>query len=204
MCVVSADGEDSALRYKTMWRIRFASAVIVLASLLSQPAVAASRDPEAGMPGRDTYVLAGGDVIDVRVYDEDELSLVLSVPAQGTVAYAFVGDFELAGKTVSAVREELYQRLLGDYLLEPRVSVTVVAYRDVFIYGEVAKPGSYSWQPGLTVRKALTLAGGLRERASTSKWYLVPEGGSESDRRRVTEDDPVNPGDSLTVDQSFF
>jgi polysaccharide export outer membrane protein len=54
------------------------------------------------------------------------------------------------------------------------------------------------------VRKVITLAGGLKERASGSKWYLVPEDGSEADRRRVNEDDPVGAGDTLTIEQSFF
>jgi polysaccharide biosynthesis/export protein VpsN len=172
--------------------------------LLLLPALASAQNNTARATVQSDYVLRGGDIIDVRVYDEEDLSVVLSVPSDGTVAYAFVGEFELAGKSVNAVRQEIHQRLTGDYLLRPRVSVTVLGYRDVYIYGEVARPGSYSWQPGLTVRKALTLAGGLRERASASKWFLVPESGGEKDRRKVAEDDPVSPGDSLTVEQSFF
>ena len=45
---------------------------------------------------------------------------------------------------------------------------------------------------------------GLIERASKSKWYLVPDGGSENERRKVSEDDLVNPGDTLIIDESFF
>jgi protein involved in polysaccharide export with SLBB domain len=152
----------------------------------------------------DSYVLAAGDVIEVRVYDEADLSMMLSVPTNGSVEYAFVGEFRLLGKTVRSVQKEIHERLLGDYLLQPRVSVSVAAYRDFYVYGEVARPGSFPWQPGLTVRKVLTLAGGLKERASGSKWYLVPEGGNESDRRKVMEDDIVNPGDTITFEQSFF
>lgn len=153
---------------------------------------------------RAQYRLATGDVIYVRVYDEDDLSMRLSVPAEGRVDYAFVGSFELAGKSVEQVQEEITQRLLGDYLINPQVSVSIVEFRDFFVQGEVTKTGGIPWQPGLTVRTAITLAGGLRERASRSKWYLIPEGGSEDDRRRVTEDDPIQPGDTLIVEQSFF
>lgn len=150
------------------------------------------------------YRLAPGDVIEVRVYGEDDLSMRLSVPTDGSVDYAFVGRFDLAGKTLSAVEQEIHDRLEGDYLVQPRVSVSVVSYRDVYVYGEVARPGGYAWEPGLTVRKVITLAGGLRERASGRKWFLVPEGGTEDDRRRVDEDVPVNPGDTLTIGESFF
>jgi protein involved in polysaccharide export with SLBB domain len=140
----------------------------------------------------------------VRVYGEVDLTMRLAVPGIGMVRYAFVGDFELTGKTVDQVEQEVHQRLLGDYLVDPQVSVSIAEFRDFFIQGAVAKTGGIPWQPGLTVRTAITLAGGLRERASKSKWYLVPEGGSESDRRRVSEDDPVSPGDTLIVDESFF
>lgn len=185
-------------------RPRFALLCLINTLLLMLPVAAAARDAAAQSPGQGDYVLAAGDVIEVRVYDEDELSTVLSVPTEGAVSYAFVGEFKLAGNSVNAVQQEIYQRLLGDYLMQPRVSVTVLSYRDFYISGEVAKPGAYPWQPGLTVRKALTLAGGLRERASTSKWFLVHEGGGENDRRKVAQDDPINPGDSLSIDQSFF
>ena len=156
------------------------------------------------LPGQGDYRLAPGDVIEVRVYGEDDLSMELAVPARGTVEYAFVGEIELAGKTVREVQQGIYDRLLGDYLVEPRVSVSMAGYRNVYVYGEVNQPGSYSWEPGLTVRKLITLAGGLKERASGSKWYLVPEAGGQAQQRRVNEDDPVGPGDTLTIEQSFF
>lgn len=168
--------------------------------LLVIPVIVSAQDA----PGQGDYRLASGDTVQVRVYGEDDLSVTLDVPAAGTVDYAFVGAIALAGKTVRAVQQEIYDRLLGDYLVDPKVSVSVAKYRDFYVYGEVARPGGYAWEPGLTVRKVITLAGGLKERASGSKWYLVPEGGSEDERRRVSEDDAVGPGDTLTIEQSFF
>ncbi len=150
------------------------------------------------------YVLATGDVVEIRVYGESDLSMKLSIPASGMVEYSFVGDVQLADKTVNQVEEELYQLLLGDYLLEPRVSVSISGYRNIYVYGSVNRSGSFAWQPGLTVRKAITLAGGLRERASGSKWYLVAEGAKESERRKVNQDSLVQPGESLTIEESFF
>jgi len=173
-------------------------AIFIVALLL--PSLACTQD----LPAQGDYVLAAGDTVEVRVYGEDDLSMQLDVPARGTVDYAFVGPIELPGKTVRGVQQELHDRLLGDYLVDPKISVSIVRYRNFYVYGEVARPGGYAWEPGLTVRKVITLAGGLKERASGSKWYLVPEGGSEDDRRRVDEDDPVGPGDTVTIEQSFF
>jgi polysaccharide export outer membrane protein len=168
--------------------------------LLLLPLAAAAQD----VAGQGDYTLAAGDTVQIRVYGEDDLSVQLDVPASGKVDYAFVGEFELAGKTVRALQQEIYQRLLGDFLVDPKVSVSVARYRNFYVYGEVARPGGYAWEPGLTVRKVITLAGGLKERASGSKWYLVPEGGSAADQRKVSEDDAVGPGDTLTIEQSFF
>ncbi len=181
--------------YNPRMMIRF-----VLFFVLLWPLLASAQD----LPGQGSYRLAPGDTVQVRVYGEDDLSLRLDVPASGRVDYAFVGELELAGKTVNDVQKEIYQRLLGDYLVDPRVSVSVAKYRNFYVYGEVGRPGGYAWEPGLTVRKVITLAGGLKERASGSKWFLVPEGGTEAERRRVSEDDVVGPGDTLTIEQSFF
>lgn len=157
-----------------------------------------------GVVSHADYLLATGDTVHVRVHGEDDLTMRLAVPSDGEAHYAFVGYIQLAGKTVDDIEQEITRRLKGDYLIDPLVSVTMVEFRDFYVQGEVARTGGIAWQPGLTVRTALSLAGGLKERASRSKWYLVPEGGTESDRRRVKQDDPVNPGDTLIVDQSFF
>lgn len=173
--------------------------LFVLLALLASVSVAAQ-----DVVSQTDYRLATGDTIYVRVYDEADLTMRLAVPNDGVVRYAFVGNLQLAGKTVDQLEEEIMGRLLGDYLVNPQVSVSIVEYRAFYIQGEVGKTGGIAWQPGLTVRTAITLAGGLKERASSSKWYLVPEGGGENDRRRVSEDDIVNPGDTLIIEQSFF
>ena len=90
-----------------------------LSFLILLPLLAAAQD-EASPTG---YVLATGDVIYVRVYDEDDLSMRLTVPGDGTVRYAFVGDFKLAGRTIDQIEQEVTQRLLGDYLVNPWVLV---------------------------------------------------------------------------------
>lgn len=187
-------------RYTPCHRWRACWSVHVLLLSLVWAITGFAQDEQAGLD----YRLAAGDVIQVRVYGEDDLSMQLAIPGNGRVEYAFVGELKLSGKTVSAVQQEIHQRLLGDYLLEPRVSVSMLVYRDIYVYGEVSRPGNYAWQPGLSVRKVITLAGGLKERASGSKWYLVAEGASESERRKVAQDSPVQPGDTLTIEQSFF
>jgi len=81
----------------------------------------------------------------------------------------------------------------------------VVEYRPFFINGQVKNPGSYAFQPGMTVRKAISLAGGLTERASERAISLIAEGQRDRNQgRKVGLDIAVGPGDIITVDESFF
>ncbi len=73
-----------------------------------------------------------------------------------------------------------------------------------FVNGEVGKPGKYSYQPDLTYRMAISMAGGLKERADEDKVFVIHEG---QDKRAVQLDNldtEVRPGDMITVKQSFF
>jgi polysaccharide export outer membrane protein len=150
------------------------------------------------------YRLGPGDVINVQVFGEDDLTRELKLGEDGRINYAFVGQIRLQGMTLLEVEQEITRRLKGDYLVNPQVSVTMAAYRPFFISGEVKSPGGFPYQPGLTVSRAIALAGGLTERASDRKIFLVPEGAGEQDRRRVDLDAAVNPGDAITVEASFF
>ena len=92
-------------------------------------------------------------------------------------------------------------------MIEPRVNVSVKEYRPFFITGEVEDPGGYPYQPGLTLRKAITLAGGFTERASKNKIYVTKKGLIDSlteIRQLIKLQDPVHPDDVITIEQSFF
>lgn len=149
------------------------------------------------------YRLGSGDLIRIQVYGESDLSLDARVTETGTVAYPFLGQVQLAGRTLDEIQTQITRGLKGDYLVDPKVSVTILEYRQIYINGEVKSPGGFSFQPGLTVRKAISLAGGLTERASTSKISIISERTPNS-QRTATLNTLVNPGDIITVEQSFF
>jgi protein involved in polysaccharide export with SLBB domain len=73
--------------------------------------------------------------------------------------------------------------------------------------GEVASPGGYPFKPGLTVEKAVSLAGGFTSRASKTKFYIVSDnslGGKAEARRSATLTSRIRPGDVINIEQSFF
>lgn len=153
--------------------------------------------------GLSDYKLGAGDVIRIFVYEEPELSFEVKLSDAGTLSYPFLGELIVSGKTVSELELIIDSGLRGDYLVEPSVNVSVVEYRQFFVNGEVERPGGFAFQPGLTLRKAVALAGGFTERASRNKIYVIRDIQSE-DRTLIKLDEDVFPGDIITVEQSFF
>ena len=150
------------------------------------------------------YVLGSGDEIKISVYDEEDLTVEVRLNDAGTVAYPFLGQLRLKGKTVGQLQELIDLGLRGDYLINPRVSVSIVEYRPFFINGEVEKPGGFPFQPGLTVSRAVSLAEGFTERASKTNIILVHDGDASQEEISVSLNSPVQPGDVITVRQRFF
>lgn len=155
--------------------------------------------------GNSTYKLASGDVIRIRVFGEADLSLdEVRLNDAGTFSYPFIGDVRAKGKTAAEIEQILTQSLKGDYLVDPRVSVSVLKYREFFISGEVKAPGGYPFQPGLTLRRAVALAGGLTERASENRISIIRDQDPQRRPEPATLDTLVMPGDTITIDQGFF
>jgi protein involved in polysaccharide export with SLBB domain len=155
--------------------------------------------------GNSEYKLASGDVISINVFGEEDLSFKkLRLTDAGTFSYPFIGEVQAKGRTAAEIEQLLVSKLKGDYLVNPRVSVGVLQYRDFFISGEVLKPGGYPFQPGLTLRRAIALAGGLTERASEKKITIVHDQEPTKAPDNVGLDTPLMPGDSVTVPEGFF
>lgn len=154
--------------------------------------------------GLSEYKLGSGDKIRVQVYGEDDLTIEARLSDAGTLSFPFLGEFKVLGLTVGQLQSYITQGLLGDYLVDPKVSVTIVEYRQFFINGEVEKPGGFSFQPGLTVRKAVSLAGGFTERASKKNIFVISDDDDSNTPKRIVLGDAVRPGDIITVEQSFF
>lgn len=159
----------------------------------------------AGAEGNSQYRLASGDVIRISVFGEPDLSfeeIILS--DAGTFSYPFIGEVPANGKTASEIEEILTSKLRGEYLVDPRVSVRVLKYRQFYISGEVKQPGGYPYQPGLTLRSAAALAGGLTERASLSRLWIIREGDRSKTPVKASLDTLISPGDTITIDMGFF
>lgn len=158
---------------------------------------------QAGGDG-DRYRLGTGDQIKIQVFGEEDLSLTARVGEKGGIAYPLLGELSIAGLTVREVEDLVIRRLKGPYLVDPKVTVFIEEYRPFYVNGEVQTPGSYPFQPGLTIRKAVSLAGGFSERAAKGKIFLISDADPKRTPRKVGLEHRVRPGDIITVEQSFF
>ena len=150
------------------------------------------------------YLLGTGDMVRIQVYDEKDLYLETRVSDTGTISYPFLGELAVKGISLAKLEALITSRLKGDYLINPKVSIDMIEYRQFYVNGEIEDAGGFPYQPGLTVRKAISLAGGFKERASKDKIYIIRDDSTTSEAIKVTLDEAVRPGDIITVEQSFF
>jgi polysaccharide export outer membrane protein len=148
-----------------------------------------------------TYRLGSNDVLHIQVFGEDDLNVERKIDGDGNIHYPLLGVFPVGGKTVQEVQEELTARLQKGYIRKPKVAVYVVRHRNFYVSGEVRAAGGYPYEEGLTVHKALSMAGGWTEKAERGniKVNRVINGVTES--IEVAFDDPVLPDDFIVVPQ---
>jgi len=164
--------------------------------------------PAFGQAETDTlsrYQLGSGDVITIVVFGEEDLKREkIRLTDAGTISYPVLGELKVLRRTVGELEKIITDGLRGRYLVNPRVSVSVDQYRPYFIHGQVKSGGGYPFQPGLTVRKAVSVAGGFTDRASKEKIFVIRDNDRSVKPVKVDLDTPVLPGDIITVEESFF
>jgi polysaccharide export outer membrane protein len=115
-----------------------------------------------------------GDLVDIRVLGQDQLSAKVRVRADGNVTMPFLNDVPAAGQTPAALGSQIERRLKA-YVNAPVVTVVIEeqAPSPISVVGEVQKPGKYPLDAGMGVLDALALAGGLTEYARKDRVYVL-------------------------------
>lgn len=193
--------ERVIIGYEILNKQRFITCLIIFViCFLTKSALVFAEDKVANQK----YLLGTGDTIRIQVYDEPDLYLESRVSDTGTISYPFLGELKVQGMSLASLEALITSQLKGDYLIYPKVSIDMMEYRQFYINGEVESAGGFPYQPGLTVRKAISLAGGFKERASRDKIFIIHDGSSVGEPIKATLDTAVRPGDTITIEQSFF
>ncbi|HEX9241417.1 MAG TPA: polysaccharide biosynthesis/export family protein [Anaeromyxobacter sp.] len=138
------------------------------------------------------YAIAPGDLLVVRVWNDDALGGRARVRSDGKISLPFVDDVPAAGLAPKDLARALELRLTG-YVNGPRVTVALEEEKllSVSVVGEVAKPGIYDLLAGSGVVQAVASAGGLTPWASESRLFVLrrnPDGGPRPLRIRFTRE----------------
>jgi polysaccharide export outer membrane protein len=151
------------------------------------------------------YKLGAGDQVRLITFGVDQLSNTFAVDDAGNLSVPLVGTFSVAGLSPNDVAGILRAKLLaGAYVRNPSVSVQVVAYRPIFVLGEVTKPGQYPFQPGMTMLSAVASAGGFTYRAVEDYAKDVRSIGGHVIQGTITVNSFLAPGDVVKVYERHF
>jgi polysaccharide export outer membrane protein len=130
------------------------------------------QEPERA--GDHQYLIAAGDQLSVRVYNQDGMSARVRVRSDGQITLPFVGDVEAAGLAPATLSVKLQARL-KEFVVNPSVTVSLETPQaiEVYVVGEVARPGRYPVEPRSSLLQALAAAGGLNGFAGRDRIYVI-------------------------------
>ncbi|MGI8770898.1 MAG: polysaccharide biosynthesis/export family protein [Acidobacteriaceae bacterium] len=120
------------------------------------------------------YLLGPSDVVHVAVWKEPDLSQTAVVRPDGKISLPLVGEIALAGSSVPEAQTIVADRLRS-LLTSPQVTITVVEIhsRQVYITGEIGRPGAYPLAASMNVLQLIASAGGLTEYAHRKAIYIL-------------------------------
>ena len=159
--------------------------------------------------------LGPGDVLEVRVYREAELSGVYQVGSEGDVVFPLCQRVVVTGLTPNGASDKFRECLAAGFMRDPQVSVVVKEYnsKKVFVFGEVQKPGTFVYQDGMSIVQAVTVAGGFTRTAAQNATSVTRRVKGQEVRMKVNVQDialgkapnfTLEPGDIVFVPESLF
>jgi polysaccharide biosynthesis/export protein len=156
-----------------------ASAFALLCTVAPQSADG-DKKPAARPPGfTEEYRIGPGDKLRIEVYKDSQLSQSVQVRPDGKITLPLVGDLDATGRTPIELRDTI-AKSLKEYVTNPTVTVIVVEAlaSQVFVMGEVSRPGPVQIFGPTTIVQVLAMAGGFKEFANTKDVLVLRPNGS--------------------------
>ncbi len=167
--------------------------------------------PTTGVQPPPGYVIGARDVLSVIFWRDKDMSADVSVRPDGMISLPLINEVRAEGLTPDQLRDQVAQRA-ARYVADPTVSIVVreINSRQVFITGEVNRPGAYALMVPTSVMQLISLAGGLREYAKTKDIVIIrTEAGKQTaiqfnykdvmNRKKLTQNILLQPGDTVIV-----
>jgi len=157
-----------------------------------------------------------GDVVELHIVGEEKLPSLYTVASDGTVDLPYIKRIHVAGLEPQQIADKVRDKLIADEILtDPNVSVSVREFNSkrIEVLGEVQKPGSFALQPGMTLLRAISIAGGFNSIANKGRVTIrrKVKGGTKAAVVSVEDimankipDPMLQAGDSINVEQRVF
>jgi polysaccharide export outer membrane protein len=165
------------------------------------------------------YIIGAGDVININVWRNPEVSLSVPVRPDGKITTPLVEDLQAAGKTSTALARDV-EKALAKYIQQPVVTVIVTSFvgpyeQQIRVIGEAARPQALAYRQGMSLMDVLIAVGGITDFAAGNKAKIVRKMGGKQETLAVRLEDllrggdisanvAVMPGDILVIPESWF
>jgi polysaccharide export outer membrane protein len=145
----------------------------------------------------ETTLIEDGDVLEIVVLGEEELSRTCMVMHTGNISFPLIGDVKAAGLTTSQAANLISSRL-KTFFTRPVISVILKSPSTphVSVFGYVPRPGALEYQRGLRVADYIALAGGAAPSGNLDRVKVVRFSHGRSSVETVNVSDIIRHGES--------
>jgi polysaccharide export outer membrane protein len=185
------------------------------------PAATAPATPPQAPPPQivgDDYIIGPGDVLQVFVWRNPELTVSVPVRPDGKITTPLVADMVAVGKSPSQLARDV-EKVLAEFVRTPQVNIIVTTAASTFsqvkVMGQVRNPQAMAYREGLRVLDLVLACGGVTDFAAPNRARVVRTVNGKTVETRVKLGDllekgdlrqniELKPGDVLIVPQSLF
>jgi len=120
------------------------------------------------------YVVSEGDVLEISVWQVEDLNKKVVVRPDGKISFPLIGDISARGRSIDDLSKEVAEKLKL-YIKTPKVSVIVTSFggKKIIILGEISGPGIIRFTEPIRIMEALALAGSYRESAGLKSVLVI-------------------------------
>lgn len=147
---------------------KFLRALFLTAAVLVSPVQAGAAEGPA--TGTDAYLIQPGDLIEISIWREEDLTRSVLVLPDGSLSFPLAGNIQAAGKSVEQVQAIATERM-EKFIPDPVITVSLqqLSGNKVYVIGKVLRPGEFVANRNMDVVQALSVAGGMTPYAAANK-----------------------------------
>ena len=174
--------------------------------------------PQASVTNPD-YLIGPGDSVNIIVWRNPEVSLVVPVRPDGKITTPLVEDLPASGKTPTELARDI-EKALAKFIQQPVVTVIVTGFvgtygEQIRVIGQAAKPQALQYKRDMSLMDVMIAVGGVTEFASGNRASVIRNVDGKSQNLPVRLNDLIKkgdisaniqmqPGDVLVIPESFF